>query len=230
MLLPDRKTRLALGSSLPYLQGYWSSRRTPVEAGGTVKDLIGRAGDLGLGGGGVPAETHYGEGICFGGNGAAVLERKVVDAYPFALSAWFKPQTTDSACIMQIVDKSETDVMYGMQSIDNTVRIFMRNTTYIYAEAPSNATPLNQYSHVFGFFESSISKKLYVNGAFAAELTTFGTFNANVDRLAVGQFLDSTPSGPLTGYVDEMMVLNGTVPSASVALALYQAQRHLFGV
>ena len=227
MLLPDRQTRMALGKHLPYLAGYWSSRRGPVEQTGTLLDLSGNGKHaIGVSGGYVTC----GGGFQFDGLGDRFDAPAFTAGSVFSYATWFLYKGT------------ALEFLFSNRAVSPTRRPFYcymsSNTLYVAVQTASGSSfnvgqPLNTYTiyHVVVTIDTiTRGQKIYINGELAESWAAPGeTVLESPANLSIGG-LPGFSTYSLTGWMDEAMVLTGTYFDANDVQALYQAQRHLFGV
>jgi len=247
-MLPDRKTRLALGGFLSNVVLYFDSRRGPIPAGGTWQDLTGYNHN-GAGYGGAYVES--GNGLDCGSAaqywGMTVADSDLlsfgdaVNDVPFALSIWINPSSMATTQYFFNKMQSSSLVEYAFAFIPAgnmylllyDLNINSRIAPYTVAGAVTVG-----WQHWFITYDASGvigGIKFYRNGQPIAHggNANSGSYTAmhnTAISLAVGYYGYNPSDVPFVGKLDQVMLLRGSAPPQETAVALYESQRHLFGV
>ena len=241
MLLPDKATRMALGGYLPYLTGYWSSRRGPVEAGGTLMDNSGAVHSATL-----TATCPVEAGVGLVGNGT--------DAYAVVGTNVYKTDTYGCFMCWAKLNASIIGLATSLFSlcVPTKARMFAfaviassRKPYWQYYDHPtnivynSNKALDSDWNHLCLLHTGSVNK-IYVNGIDYGISNIVGSGNrwcadmpadTYSTRIASMQWKTTTTNSYLLeGDMDEIMMLSDVAVDIANVRAVYECQRHLFGV
>jgi hypothetical protein len=228
-MLPDRKTRLALGGVLPYLVVYWSSRRGPVEKTGTIRNLMLDGVYDGICSG--DAHVVSGEGFKFDGVSDSVVGAYVPEILSFgtgehSLSCWFQ---TSTLAFQNLIAKETGN---GWESV-----LYLRNSNP-YIRFRIGATWTNNMSvrvddgnwHLVTASRIGTTLYVFLDGRQVDSVSSSTESSTNTSPLTVGGGLATLGLSTLNGAIDEVMVTNGKGIDLVMHQAIHEIQRHLFGV
>ena len=128
---------------------------------------------------------------------------KLFDAYPFAMSCWFKcDDDSVRGIILSVVNSTRGDTMYDISVLDDEVYLRVQNTTVYNLITTGSAAPEGQWNHVVGLFAGVQERYIYVNGELeGTDITNSANYSGNVDRWSVGRIGDSSPSNYFAGEI-----------------------------
>ena len=240
MLLPDHKTRLALGGNLPYLVGCWSSRRGPVPNSGTVNDLSGHDNNIAFTGSSFWSAEN---GLELDNEFAAAIHSSSLSTTGIrglTLLAWVyitNQSWLDRTGVFNKYNSGSGQRGYSLIiGKNNNANDFMltfvcssSGGSFVGIATEGSDVPVGQWTMV-GATWTSGRQRLWVNGRLDAETTTgvATSINNSTDNLLFGTLRDEGSSN-FSGYMNELMVIHNEA-TADQILALYESQRHLFGV
>lgn len=139
----------------------------------------------------------------------------IINAYPFTMSAWSRPDAAVAGELLGIGDKDASIANVNLLHLDTGAGDIFHHT-YGSGNAfaiTTNTSSLNVWSHIVGtVVDSGATRDLIsiLNGDTANKGTdsgTPGTFTGN-DSIWVGRALDTTPSAPYSGYIAEVAIWN----------------------
>jgi hypothetical protein len=197
------------------LVGYWTFDGKNIE-NGRINDISGNGfhGNFS----GISTTTFYvpgkiGQGGKFDGTDDFFKnDTRVITAYPFTLSIWFKASEVDLSenhMILTLVDKDNSTIQYGIGLDDSggKGRIVARNTS-IFEGLSSQDYDDNKWHHMVGVYNSSTDRILYIDGVSVATSNTSVTYSGLVDNVTVGRWGDSTPDSYFPGNLDDARIYN----------------------
>jgi len=232
MLLPDYNTRLAVGGAISGLLCYFDSRRGAVEQTGTALDTTGRTGGMQLYGGG-----YIEPGVGFVGNGSDAYGTLSLPALNVSMMAcWLNTATAmgpmlasgSSIFPMVWVGGSTGDVDGETLSVITGRPEGGKFAEITYAK---DVIPTSTWIHIAWRWDSStylpymngVALTAYTNGPYVADRITADQLTRVCARPQYGQFSNHS--------IDHLMFLTGDDNATeSTIAALYESQRHLFGV
>lgn len=86
-----------------------------------------------------------------------------------------------------------------------------------FANAAAGTPVVGEWAHVFGVFESTTSKKLYVNSENIASLTSSLSMPSGIDRFVIGK-LRNDSADPHNGQLDDIRFYNRALTDAEIRL------------
>jgi hypothetical protein len=157
----------------------------------------------------------FGKGMQFSGSGYVNGGTQLVSDYPFTMSLWSK-SSGGAQIPISIADKDSESIYYGLKiaTTDYAV-IAARNTTSYEYSGTTNVDDGN-WHHIVGVWESDTLRKLYVDGVLEAVGTDNVDFSAAVDSWDIGRYGDSSPSGYITGVIDEVKFYNAALTAEEI--------------
>ncbi|OQX76512.1 MAG: hypothetical protein B6D64_09710 [Bacteroidetes bacterium 4484_276] len=165
----------------------------------------------------INADTYA---ICLDGQVDYVdVENGMVTDYPFTMSAWFKAEEdlvgSDDMVVLSVANTSSKSKYYGIflefgeEPNIPMGTIALRATRGAYRSLYSNVVyEPGEWYHVAAVFESSTSRKLYINGELAGTDNRTCIFNSDMDAFEFGRWADKTPKSYLHGSIDEVRFWN----------------------
>lgn len=146
-----------------------------------------------------------------------------VTAYPFTMAAWVYADDVNAFySVMHYGDKDVANIYWGIYlagaNTGDPVRIVSRNTTF-YSNDTTTGFTAGVWFHVAGVWVSATERYVYINGGSKGGGTGQSSvlFSAAIDRLSIGVFDTSSPSGYLNGRVAEAAIWNTNLSDAQVA-------------
>lgn len=141
--------------------------------------------------------------------GDTMIATPPVSAIDFTFIAVGQSDVDANGAFFMMCDKDSQLIFEGgvRYFASSQFGIFTRNTQYYeaYASGYPNGSP-----HIAGgYFESSTSRKLYVDGTLATTLTSSSTFSSAIDRFSIGAYTDSSPGSYLNGLIAEVVCFTG---------------------
>jgi hypothetical protein len=135
----------------------------------------------------------------------------LITGYPFTFEAWSNFNTNGvGSGLVFISDSSVSNKFYGIQynGTNDKFRLVYQNTTFVALE--STTIPIaGTWYHVAGVFESSTSRKLYINGILESSSSGSVSFNNNVNNeVLIGLLRKVSPTGYANGLIDDVRVWN----------------------
>ncbi len=166
----------------------------------------------------VEATGKVGQGQDFDGDDYIELDSQIVSAYPFTLECLAKwSGDASNYTLISLVDKGETNVVYGLRVQSNYPAVNARNTDFKYANA-SSAYSDDDWHLLTAVFNSNTDKDIYGDdGSNTAQLSDSVTYSAGVDRMSIGRYGDDTPGDYHTGQIDEVRVSDSARSVAWIA-------------
>jgi FlaG/FlaF family flagellin (archaellin) len=157
-----------------------------------------------------------------GTNDYVMVNEQIINDYPFTISAWIKTKSSGSnKAIVNLADPSLPNSYYGIDMRSNgKVRLIARNTNNRVITGDSIND--GEWHNLVAVFNSSIDRKLYLDGIINGTHTTAVTFNNGTDRWSVGRWGDSSPSAYFDGAIDEVRLWDSAL-DASEILQFYEA-------
>jgi len=187
-------------------------------AGSKAKDISGYGNDGTQSGGVSWTADDKGVSASFDGVDDRVDATVSISDYPVSLTGWFR---TPSSAAANEVFISVADSSVG----DNQLRMYTKTTGVLEANVFSGTTgtvtgttTVDDDAWHFGavVFESSTSRKLFVDGYLEATDTTSVTISA-CDRATIGVTADSTPAAYFDGNIQNVRVYNRTLSATEVS-------------
>jgi hypothetical protein len=216
---PHPASRLTVDSANSLANGLVGFWPLTDGSGSTAKDISTGGNDGTIGGTTTWESSTIGNVLSLDGSTGRSDASVSVSGMPVTLTAWFKVPDTDPVdqCVVGIADSSVADNQLRMivdgatgaaeaNSYDGTVR----------AATGTTVTNDNAWHFCVAVFESSTSRKVYVDGVLEATNTSTQTITA-LDRVSVGVTADSTPFGYCSGDIQNVRVYNRALPATEVA-------------
>ena len=238
MLLPDKKTRMALGGSIADVVMYYDSLRKPVEKTGVVDDLLGA--DI-TGTCVNNAFVERGEGFRFdGASYASVDDTNFIEptTKDFWFSLWFRMNSKPTA-LRGIFGQfySATGDRWGLFQINDTPFRILCSAfpqAVVYSPTISNAdVAVDRWYHTGVIYDRSASMRLYIDGEYIGGSSITSCSDSITPPVVpyIGCYPDGgrNPANYFDGDVDKIMYGVGGF-AADKMQAIFNAQRHLFGV
>jgi hypothetical protein len=148
----------------------------------------------------------------------AAIDSAPVTALPFTISAWIKLETATGVFqgVVWVGDKDSAS-NYSVMEIDNTghATVFTRNGAGTTGQS-SHGTVLSAgtYYNLICVFNTTTDRTIYLNGDTGVQNTvSIADASANYDRIALGRFMDSTPSDPFDGLIAQVGIWNRALNS-----------------
>lgn len=161
-----------------------------------------------------------GYSLDFDGIDDYVQATNVITSYPFTLECWVRIDVTNATQrILGISETSTTDKRFGIfySGITLSFNIIAVNGASSSATS-NNFTPLaNTWYHIAGVFESTTSRKIYINGIDYATSTGSVNFNNSVNnKIEMARHSDNN-SSPLNGKLSDVRVWNTARTAQQIA-------------
>ena len=187
--------------------------------GSTAKDITSNANDGTVGGTTTWESSSIGSVLSFDGSTGRSDASVSLSGMPVTLAAWFKVPNTNPSdqCVVSIADSSVADNQLRM-IVDGPTGVLEASSFDGTVQAAIGTTAINDNAWHFGVvvFESSTSRKVYVDGVLEATNTSTQTITA-LDRLSVGVTGDSTPTAYCAGDIQNVRVYNRALSATEVA-------------
>lgn len=135
---------------------------------------------------------------------------------PVSISVWFKTVSTQNDGLVFLGNGAASDVYKTLRIETNLGRLGIRatgNETKLAGTATLND---NTWHHLTGVFESTSSRKLYIDGVLVASNTAV-IGNIPMNRLGIGALTRSNTADLYTGLLDEVAVWGEALTARQVA-------------
>lgn len=134
-----------------------------------------------------------------------------VTAVPFFIVAWFKTaDTSTTTAIVSLLDKDATGFLgarfVAAGSIANDP---VRAQAGSHSADTTTGYSADTWTHAAGFWKSGTDRRAYINGRDSGSQGSSITL-ADIDRLGIGAFADSTPSAFFNGRIAHVAVYDAT--------------------
>ena len=136
--------------------------------------------------------------------------------FGITLSAWFKTDSNDSQTILGLYDSGSTNNYLSIGVLGGSV------VAWHYSGSGSVIAPVgsgyndNEWHHVAVTFDSSASRKIYVDGSLVSTNTSSSAFPTSLDTLSVGRHADSSPDNYFKGSIVGCHVFNTSLTATEV--------------
>ncbi|MFN5063084.1 MAG: LamG-like jellyroll fold domain-containing protein, partial [Pseudomonadota bacterium] len=140
--------------------------------------------------------------------------------YPYSFVLFVRPDrfpSTYNASALSLVRLSTHDRYFSFQATATTglAEIAARNNTH-FSGVSASSLSTSSWSHAALVYESNTSKKLFINGALAATLTTSVVPDASISRLLIGRLRTLTTANSWDGLIAGVMAFNRALGKAEV--------------
>jgi len=168
-----------------------------------------------------------GLGIVFDGSNdyVNVPSNLGITDYPFTFSAWVSTQNPIASTTGVIVSNAITSdaTRMSLLGIDNATGKAFIGSTNLATSRKYSINPISDgaWHHLVAVFESTTSKKLYVDGQLQGTLTSNLPLDPQTNVFSVGRISDSTPGAYFKGSVDEVRVYKRALSDSEIS-QLYQ--------
>lgn len=148
------------------------------------------------------------------------VESTAIAGVPFSVSACFNPDTTNETnCLWWAGDHSVPDEMFFLDAANagdgSTVRAASYETGTFTAAATTIAYSANVWQHACGVWAASNDRRVWLNGGNKGTDNTDVT-PADLDRMAIGAYRDTTPLYGMSGRIAYVSVWNIALADAEV--------------
>ncbi|EKD25486.1 MAG: hypothetical protein ACD_80C00046G0013 [uncultured bacterium (gcode 4)] len=164
------------------------------------------------------ATSSWEQYMTFNGTNAYVYNNTdVITGYPFSFSTRVKPTDLNWAQVIYDIARSSSNSRYrGIMLNGNKAAIISSNSTETITNGSTTLQAGKRY-HIVWVFNSSTSKRLYVNGILDATQTTSVSFSTSTsNRMTIGRMGDSSPDRYLNGAVDEVRVYDKALSQTEI--------------
>ena len=218
MINPYQFSAAAVTTLKTGLIGCWELNETS----GTVAEDVHGTNDLTISGATINQTGKLDKCYSFDGNDHLYRNTGLVSVFPFTIAAWFKTSTTPAATmtIMSVGDKDIFNKLVGFGvSTTGKLLIYNYNSTFLSATSVASFNDGNWHLAV-AVFNSNTDKRLYVDGALVATLSTSCLVPAGIDNITIGKLARYVTDGYFTGNIDQSDIWSKALTGTEIA-ALY---------
>ena len=145
----------------------------------------------------------------------------VISGTPLTLACWFNAASiTSNNGLMFVGDKDVGDNFFAISAqgaaAGDPIRAMAAGTAFRSANS-STGYSADTWHHACGVFTDATDRSAFIDGG-SKGTNAQSSSPANLDRTAIGRWMDSTPASPMGGLIAEAAVWNIALSDAEVAL------------